>query len=82
MASLGVRELASLTREQYAALIPGTALGRAQYDGLRRNAAYALGAALDAGARDILQALSEDASPTVREAAQWSLLRLEAHGRG
>ena len=34
-----------MTPEQYAQLVPGTALARAGYDGLRRNAAYALGAA-------------------------------------
>ncbi|WP_233610190.1 DMT family transporter, partial [Corallococcus sp. AB049A] len=41
----GTLELAALTPEQYKELIPGTALARARYDGLRRNAVYALGVA-------------------------------------
>jgi epoxyqueuosine reductase len=76
VAALGVRALAALSREEYQALVPGTALARAGFDGLRRNAAYALGAARDAGARGVLQALSEDSSPIVQEAARWALERL------
>ncbi len=76
VASLGVRELAALTAEAYERLIPGTALARARYDGLRRNAVYALGAARDAGARELLERLSTDASELVRSAAQWALAQL------
>jgi epoxyqueuosine reductase len=76
VASLGVRELAALTREQYQALVPGTALARAKYDGLRRNAAYALGAAKDAAAEALLQKLSADESELVRSAARWALAQL------
>jgi epoxyqueuosine reductase len=39
-----------MTPERYAELVPGTALARAGYDGLRRNAAYALGARARRGA--------------------------------
>lgn len=77
VASLGVRELAALTPEQYALLIPGTALARAKYDGLRRNAAYALGAARDALARPLLEKLAQDPSPHVRSAARWALDELD-----
>ncbi len=57
--------------------MPGTALARAGYDGLRRNAAYALGAARDSSARPVLERLVHDASPRVQTAARWALKRLE-----
>lgn len=76
VASVRTRELASMSREDYERWIPGTALARAQYDGLRRNAAYALGAARDLGARPILERLASDSNERVRVAAQWALERL------
>jgi epoxyqueuosine reductase len=76
VAGLGVMELAGLTHEQYQRFIPGTALARAHYDGLRRNAIYALGAARDSNARQLLEKLSADSSDLVRSAAQWALLQL------
>jgi len=76
IAHLGVRELAALSREDHARLVPGTPLARAKYDGLRRNAAYALGAVRDAGARAVLEQLAGDAAPSVAEAARWALSRL------
>ncbi len=76
VAGLGVMELAGLTPEQYEHFVPGTALARARYDGLRRNAIYALGVARDANARGLLERLSGDASDLVRSAAQWALRQL------
>jgi epoxyqueuosine reductase len=76
VASLGVRELAALTRETYEALVPGTPLARAGYDGLRRNAAYALGAIGDIGAQKLLARLVEDPSDAVADAARWALERI------
>lgn len=76
VATLGVRELAALTPEQYQQLIPGTPLARAKYDGLRRNAAYALGAMKDVGARPILAQLCLDPNGPVRNAARWALEQL------
>lgn len=76
VAALDARAMAALTRSAYEALVPGTALARAGFDGLRRNAAYALGAARDAGARQVLEQLCMDANPGVREAARWALTRL------
>ncbi len=70
-------ELAAMTPEQYAQWVPGTALARAQYGGLRRNAAYALGAARDEAARPVLERLARDGDANVREAAQWALTRLK-----
>jgi epoxyqueuosine reductase len=76
VAALGVRELAALTPEQYGALVPGTPLARAGYDGLRRNAAYALGAMRDAGSEDVLARLAGDPSDAVADAARWALDRV------
>ncbi len=78
VAGLDVQGLAALSREEFAQLTPGTPLARAGYDGLRRNAAYALGAMRDARARPVLERLAHDPSENenVREAAQWALERL------
>jgi epoxyqueuosine reductase len=78
VAQLGVRELAALSPEQYQEMIPGTALARAKYDGLRRNAVYALGAARDGGAAPLLRRLAGDSSELVSSAARWALERLNA----
>jgi epoxyqueuosine reductase len=75
VASRSLTELAGMTREQYDAWIPGTALARAQFDGLRRNAAYALGATKEEGARNVLAKLSAEVGP-VGEAARWALEQL------
>jgi epoxyqueuosine reductase len=78
VAGLGTLELAGLTPEQYEHLIPGTALARARYDGLRRNAVYALGVAKRVDSRRLLEKLSGDASELVRTAAQWALRQLDS----
>jgi epoxyqueuosine reductase len=80
VAGLAVQELALLTPEQFVVLARGTPLVRAGYHGLRRNAAYALGAAGDVKAAPVLQQLAGDPEPRVREAAQWGLAQL-AQGR-
>lgn len=82
VAELGVVELAALTREDYQRLVPGTALARAGYDGLRRNAVYALGATRQTSARSLLLRLTEDPSEPVRLAAHWALQHLDASGDG
>ncbi len=76
VAERSLLELADMSKEQYGAWIPGTALARAQYDGLRRNAAYALGAAREPKARAILERLLSDESERVRQAAAWALAQL------
>ena len=76
LAQLSVRELAALTPEAFQALARGTPLMRAGYQGVRRNAAYALGAARDVSAKPVLETLAQDAEPRVREAAAWALRRL------
>jgi epoxyqueuosine reductase len=52
------------------------AVARAGYDGLRRNALYAIGTARDHGARAVVKQLVDDRDATVSEAAQWALQRL------
>jgi len=68
--------LAGLTREEFDRLAAGSALARAQYDGIRRNALLALGAARDASARPVVEQLTADASSVVRAAAVWALARI------
>jgi epoxyqueuosine reductase len=68
--------LAALSREEFDRLAAGTALARAQYDGIRRNALLALGAARDGGARAVVARLTADASAIVRAAAAWALDRI------
>jgi epoxyqueuosine reductase len=70
-------DVAALSREAFDRLSAGMAVARAQYDGLRRNALYAIGAARDPGARPVVERLTRDASPVVREAAAWALHRLD-----
>jgi len=77
VSKLTALELAQLSPELYQLQVPGTPLGRAGFDGLRRNAAYVLGAARDANARPVLERLLHDASAHVREAARWALSRLD-----
>ena len=69
-------ELAALSRDDFERLAAGTALARAQYDGLRRSALLALGAGRAAAARPVVERLTADPSPVVREAAVWALGRI------
>ena len=48
----------------------------AGFDGLRRNAAYVLGATKNAAGREVLTKLLDDPSERVRDAAKWALARL------
>lgn len=81
VAELDARALAALTPERYQELVAGTPLGRAKYDGLRRNAVYVLGAARDGQAAELLRRLSDDPSELVRSAAQWALQQLPSTPR-
>jgi len=77
LALLAPAELAALTPEEFARLAAGMALARAQYDGLRRNALYAIGAARDRKARPVVARLARDGAPVVREAALWALGQID-----
>ena len=76
VSTLTVKQLAALSAEEFGTLAPGTPLARAKYDGVRRNAVYALGAARDSSAQELLVRLAADESPKVAEAATWALSRL------
>lgn len=76
VAKATVLELAAMTKAQYDAWAPGMALVRAGYDGLRRNAAYALGAMKSEAARPVLERLTTDPDGRVRDAAMWALEQL------
>jgi epoxyqueuosine reductase len=78
LAGLGPAEVAALSREEFERLAAGMAAARARYDGLRRNALYAIGAARDRSARPLVARLTRDEAPVVREAARWALERLGA----
>jgi epoxyqueuosine reductase len=65
--------VAALTEAEYQRLSAGMALARAHYDGLRRNAIFALGRAAARRQRPLLERLAADPSPLVSEAARWAL---------
>jgi len=74
-------ELLAMSREQYQEQFRGSAIKRATYRGLRRNAAVALGNA--AARRETLEALEKVAEdpkddPLVREHAGWAAARQRA----
>jgi epoxyqueuosine reductase len=76
LAGLAPAELAALGLDEFQRLSAGMAVARAQYDGLRRNALYAIGASRDRAARPVVEKLAEDSSPAVRGAAAWARDRL------
>jgi hypothetical protein len=69
--------LAALSRREFTDLAAGMAVARAGYDGLRRNALLALGAARDRSARALIERLCDDGSAMVREAARWAEQRMD-----
>jgi epoxyqueuosine reductase len=76
LAGLAPAEVAALGEDEFARLSAGMALARARYDGLRRNALYAIGSARDRAARPVVARLCADPAPSVRDAAGWALARL------
>ena len=77
--------LASLTEDQYREVFRGSAMKRAKYQGLVRNACVALGNAapgMEAGveqrARPLLERLSLSDDRVIAEHAAWALARLRA----
>jgi epoxyqueuosine reductase len=83
LAALAPAEVAALTPADFERLAAGMALARAQYDGLRRNALYAIGAGArgdaardDRAARAVVDRLADDPAPVVADAARWARDRL------
>ncbi|HEX2659278.1 MAG TPA: tRNA epoxyqueuosine(34) reductase QueG [Polyangia bacterium] len=69
-------EVVALTEEQFKQAAAGMAVMRVGYDGLRRNALYAIGMSRTPAARAIVERLCADPSPVVADAARWTLARL------
>jgi epoxyqueuosine reductase len=76
MAALTPAEIAALDPDEFGRLSAGMAIARARYDGMRRNALYAIGSARDRGAQDVVKRLVDDPDASVRDAAAWALDRL------
>jgi len=72
VARLSLLELALLTPERFVELTRGTAVARAKYAGLRRNALVAMGARRDPRVVEA-RALVDDADATVSAAARWAV---------
>ncbi|HET9594446.1 MAG TPA: tRNA epoxyqueuosine(34) reductase QueG [Anaeromyxobacteraceae bacterium] len=79
-AALDLDAMLGLTLEGYRARFWGTALARARYEGLVRNAALAAGHAGDRARLPALRGLCASPYPGVREAARWAVARLSAAG--
>jgi epoxyqueuosine reductase len=77
LAGMAPAALAALSRREFTDLAAGMAVARAGYDGLRRNALLALGAARDRSARALIERLCDDGSAMVREAARWAEQRMD-----
>ncbi len=76
LSALSPAEVAALGPEDFERLAAGMALARVRYDGLRRNALYAIGTARDRGARAVVERLLDDPAPVIKEAAAWAKERL------
>jgi epoxyqueuosine reductase len=76
---LDLDALLTLSLAEYQARFHGTALARARYDGLLRNAVLAAGHAGDSRRLERVRAHLDSPFPGVREAARWATARL---GRG
>jgi epoxyqueuosine reductase len=76
LSALSPAEVAALAPEDFERLASGMALARVRYDGLRRNALYAIGTARDRGARAVVERLLDDPAPVIKEAAAWAKERL------
>ncbi len=76
LSALSPAEVAALGPDEFDRLASGMALARARYDGLRRNALYAIGGARDRGARAVVERLLDDSAPVIKEAAAWAKARL------
>ena len=70
--------IASMTREEFNAAFRGTPVKRAKYEGLRRNAAIAMGNSGDKKFLPLLQHMAQDENPAVASHAQWSLDKIES----
>jgi epoxyqueuosine reductase len=77
LSALSPAEVAALPAAEFQRLAAGMALARVQYDGMRRNALYAIGAARAVAARPAVARLVDDPAEIVSDAARWALARLD-----
>ena len=70
-------EILGLDEAAFRARYSGTALMRARWDGMRRNACVVLGNRGDAASLPALARAAEDADPVIREHARWAIARIE-----
>jgi epoxyqueuosine reductase len=75
-AALGIEDLLALTEDAYRRRFYGTALARARYDGLVRNAVLAAGRSGDRRYRAAVAGLAASPHEAVRDAVAWALARL------
>jgi epoxyqueuosine reductase len=73
-------EILALDEGTFRARYSGTALMRAKWEGMRRNACIVLGNRRDPAARGALERVLEDPDPVVREHARWAIGRLRGPG--
>jgi epoxyqueuosine reductase len=85
LAAPRLADLLALDDADFRQVFSGSPIKRIGRDRMVRNAAYAAGNSGDAGLVPVLEALSDDPSDVVRDAAGWALGRLSsppARGRG
>ncbi|HWF92832.1 MAG TPA: tRNA epoxyqueuosine(34) reductase QueG [Terriglobales bacterium] len=69
--------LAEISEEEFREKFRGSAIRRAKRTGLRRNAVIAMGNSGDTTLLSMLEKLSEDEDPVIRDHAQWARNNLE-----
>ena len=79
---LNLVALLEISEEEFRQRFRHSPLWRPRRDGMRRNAAIALGNLGDPAALPALERAARDADPTVRDAAQWAVERIRVLIRG
>ncbi|MHC4992035.1 MAG: epoxyqueuosine reductase, partial [Planctomycetota bacterium] len=78
--ALDAAELLELDEATFRARYSGTALMRAKWEGMRRNACLVLGNLGDTAALPVLRRALEDVDPVVRSHAGWAISRIAGTG--
>ncbi len=81
LAGLDAEEILGLDEATFRSRFSGTALMRARWDGMRRNACIVLGNKADPAALPALRSVLNDPDPMVREHAVWAIARIERGAR-
>jgi epoxyqueuosine reductase len=75
-------QIAAMTVEEFREMFRGTPVKRAKYNGLRRNAAIAMGNSGDLQFTAHLERLAADEDSTIAEHARWALEQLKERSSG